>query len=107
MPKQGTIVLVPFPFTNLSAAKVRPALVLSARPMKADIILAFISSRQKKNEYAVTIAPSSANGLKVPSVIICGKIATLEKSVLLGELGTADAKTVKQVKSKLAALLDL
>jgi len=107
MPKQGAIVLVPFPFTNLSAAKVRPALVLSARPMKADVILAFISSKQNQREYSVAIVPNAANGLKVPSAIICGKIATLEKTVLLGELGSADERIMEQVKLKLSAIFDL
>ena len=107
MPKQGTIVLVPFPFTDLSAAKVRPALVLSAKPMKSDVILAFISSKQKQGEHDVAITPSKANGLKVPSLIICGKIATLEKTVMLGEIGSAENNVMTQVKYKLSALFGI
>jgi mRNA interferase MazF len=107
MLKQGVIVLVPFPFTNLTASKVRPALVLSARFTKTDVIVAFISSKQKRGEYDVAITSSEVNGLKVPSVIISSKIATLEKTVILGELGFAEKEVMNQVKSKLAALLDL
>ena len=107
MPKQGTIVLVPFPFTDLSAAKVRPALILSAKPMKSDVILAFISSRQKQGEYDVAIIPSKANGLKVSSIIICGKLATLEKTVMLGEIGFVENNVMTQVKFKLAALFGI
>jgi mRNA interferase MazF len=107
MPKQGAVVLVPFPFTDLSAAKVRPALVLSAKPIKADVIVAFISSKNKKGEYDVAITPSETNGLKASSVIICSKIATLEKSVMLGELGVVDKKGMKEVKVKLAAIFNL
>ena len=108
MPKQGTIVLVPFPFTDLSAMKVRPALVLSAKSVKADVLVAFISSKNKKGgEYDVAVSPSSENGLKVASVIVCSKIATLEKTVILGELGVAEERVLKQVKAKLATLFDL
>lgn len=108
MPKQGTIVLVPFPFTNLSAAKVRPALVLfSAKSAEADVILAFISSKQRKGEYAVAIAPSKTNGLKMPSVITCSKIATLERTVILGELGFAERDVMDEVRSKLAVMFGL
>ena len=43
--KRGTVVLTPFPFTDLSGTKVRPAVVVSPsdRPGE-DVILAFISS---------------------------------------------------------------
>ena len=40
---KGKIVLVPFPFTDLTAAKLRPALVIYGG--EKDIIVAFISSK--------------------------------------------------------------
>ena len=107
MPKQGIVVLVPFPFTDLSTTKVRPALVLSAKPIKSDVVVAFISSKIGKGEYNVGISPSKANGLKVPSVIICSKIATLEKTVILGELGVVEREVMDRVKLKLTAILNL
>ncbi len=42
--KRGDIVLVPFPFTDLSSQKVRPAVVLTPAPESSDILIAFISS---------------------------------------------------------------
>jgi len=40
---KGKIVLIPFPFTNLTSAKLRPALVLFEG--EQDVVVAFISSR--------------------------------------------------------------
>jgi mRNA interferase MazF len=40
---KGRIVLIPFPFTDLSASKLRPALVLYEG--EQDVVVAFISSR--------------------------------------------------------------
>jgi len=41
MPKFGSIVSVPFPFTDLSGAKVRPAVVISSKNMSDDIRLSY------------------------------------------------------------------
>jgi mRNA-degrading endonuclease toxin of MazEF toxin-antitoxin module len=64
-------------------------------------------SKRGENKYDIHVAPSVTNGLKVPSTIICSKLATLEKTVLLGELGFVDEDAMKQVKSKLTAIFDL
>jgi len=53
---KGKIVLVPFPFTDLTAAKLRPALVI--HESERDVIIAFISSKvpPKSSESEVVIA---------------------------------------------------
>ena len=42
--KRGDIVLVPFPFTDLSSQKVRPAIILTSDPKSSDVLIAFVSS---------------------------------------------------------------
>lgn len=105
-PKQGTIILTPFPFTDLSGNKVRPAIVVSKRHPGNDVVLAFISSLKTKKlyEYDVRIKQSEQNGLKVDSVIKCEKLATLEKKVILGEIGKLSNDDVKKVLAKIQAL---
>lgn len=91
MSEFGTVVLVPFPFTDLTAAKVRPALVVSAGGAKADVIVCFIGSKlTPRLRNAVRVDPTPQNGLKVPSVVRFDKIATLDRGVVLGELGRID-----------------
>ena len=48
MPKKGAVILVPFPFTDLSENKVRPAVVLSCAMKGEDVVVAFISSQKIK-----------------------------------------------------------
>ena len=74
--KRGTIVLTPFPFTDLSGQRVRPALVVSRsdRP-GSDVILAFITTYQGypllRTDLLVesTYPDFAQTGLKIGSVI--------------------------------------
>jgi mRNA interferase MazF len=99
---RGDIVLVAFPFTDLSQTKRRPAVVLWASPTQTDFTLAFISSRQigqiAMGETAVlpTHPEFSLTGLSVPSKIRATKLVTLSRALVtrwLGRIGpllTAD-----------------
>lgn len=105
MYKQGKIVLIPFPFTDLSGSKVRPAVILSNKTIGDDIILAFISSNtKKKGTFGVRIKMDKKNGLKSDSVILVSKIATLEKKIILGEIGELSFTDIQHVKEKMKNL---
>ena len=84
--KKGSVVLIPFPFTDLKGSKVRPAVVLSKND--SDVTICFVTSELKwKTEQDVSIFPSQTNGLKVPSLIRTAKIATIDSDLILGILG--------------------
>lgn len=107
MCKQGEIILVPFPFTDLSGSKIRPAVVVS-NTKKADIIVAFITSQSKsKNYYSVAVKPTQGNGLKQASTIITDKLATIDTKIVLGNLGVLEEKNFKVVQSRLQRLFGL
>jgi mRNA interferase MazF len=100
----GTIVLVPFPFTDLTAQKVRPALIISSNTNNKnsrDLILAFISSQNKQFGNAFPIKSTHTDfhlsGLKVDSSVRLNKLATLDKKLLLGELGKLSPKMLKEI----------
>ena len=106
---KGTLVLIPFPFTDLSGHKVRPALVLHNQSGGEDCIVAFITSIKPKkiNAYDVLILPTENNGIKSTSVIKVSKIATLQKKIILGELGTIDPQVMVKVDSELKNLFKI
>jgi mRNA interferase MazF len=108
MYKKGTIVLVPFPFTDLSGSKVRPALIISEGAIGADIVVVFITSQIKtKEKHLISIQPDEQNSLKIQSQIVCGKIATLDKKIVLGELGHLSEFAVNSVNTELRKVLGL
>jgi len=101
---KGKIVLVPFPFTDLTAAKLRPALVIYEG--EKDVVMAFISSKipSELSEVDILITKDHASfrkaGLKVDSVIKLDKIATVLKDLIVGELGEVDEKLKQEVNQK-------
>jgi mRNA interferase MazF len=87
----GAIVLTDFPFTDLSASKRRPALVLSAdNNRRTDVIVAYITSIPRADPDSMPIAPAAGNGLKVPSRVRFDKLATINKDIIAGRIGVAN-----------------
>jgi mRNA interferase MazF len=103
---KGDIVLIPFPFTDLSGSKNRPAVVLFENEL--DVTVAFISSVTKwQIETDLFLTPNYGNGLKRDSIIRTNKIATLDKGLLLGKLGGLAKEEIELLDKKLIALLGL
>ena len=104
--RKGTIVLVPFPFTDLSGQKIRPALVLHDSKRSEDCIVSFISSRneEKHGLFELKVPMSEYNGLKTDSLVRVNKIATLQKKMILGGLGELEKKYMDGVDELLRKL---
>jgi mRNA interferase MazF len=104
---KGKIVVVPFPFTDLSSIKRRPALVL--HETKYDIVVAYISSAipsviSPEDVLVQQSRPSFVGtGLISDSVIMLDKLATVEKSLILRTLGEVDNDLKAEINPKLAA----
>ena len=108
MYQKGDIVLIPFPFTDLSGSKVRPAVVLVSHKKSPDIIVIFITSKPKRVAHSqVSIQPTVQNGLKVPSALLADKIATLDTKVVIGKLGVCHSDTIVALDKELRKLFGL
>ena len=104
--KKGSIILIPFPFTDLNGSKIRPAVVLNKNEL--DLTICFITSEMKwKTEYDISIFPSESNGLKTPSLIRVGKIATIDSTLVLGELGELSNFEISKLNTSLKKLFQL
>ncbi len=104
----GDIVILPFPFSDLSANKRRPALVL-ATLHGGDIVVCQITSQIRPDPYAVPIedADFANGGLKQSSLVRVSRIFTAESSIVLYRAGTLSIGKQREVRSKIAGLFSL
>lgn len=92
--KTGDIVLIPFPFAELTQLKARPAVVIAETADKyRDLIVAAISSvvppELSRNE--LVIFPDARNGLRARSVIKVDRIITTKSEHIITHLGVLSA----------------
>jgi mRNA interferase MazF len=85
---KGEVVVIPFPFSDLTQAKRRPALILTELEGD-DLILCQITSQGIKDIYAIPIDDSDfeAGGLKKPSNIRPNRIFTADTHLVLYRVG--------------------
>lgn len=115
---RGAVVLIPFPFTDLTGTKLRPALLISdpaACPGSTDGHFVFLSSKQPPAHVPiVAIAEGTAEarsmGLRYQTPgtttnILPLKIATLDVSLVHRRIGTAPANVLADVTAHLARAL--
>ena len=108
---KGKIVLIPFPFTDLTASKRRPALIILERVN--DVVVLFISSKTpiSLGKHIISIKTThkefNHTGLKVDSFVYLDKIATLNKNLILGEIGQIGKKVKSQINKNFKKLFRL
>lgn len=110
MKQAGQIVLVPFPFTDLSGTKPRPVLMLRKTSVQFDDwLVCMVSSQLQQIDSSLheVLSPSDADfaatGLKVTSVLRLSRLAVLDGSLLMGSLGAISDERLQRIRQRLAA----
>jgi len=103
------LVLVPFPFTDLSAAKFRPCLVLSSiHPvgLAAHYVVSMVTSQVAVARFPhdVIIREWREAGLPKPSLIRLAKMVTVEESVIRRRFGALRAEDANEVRRQFQRL---
>lgn len=108
------VVLVPFPFDDLSSSKVRPAVCLT-NPIgpHRHVILAFITSRIAPSPLATNLIIDSsdgdfaATGLRVSSTLQLHRLMTATTTLIRRELGQLSPRLQTETNNRLRKLFDL
>lgn len=103
---KGDIVVIPFPFSDLSGSKKRPALVLA--DLKGDdIILCQITSQLTKDIYAIAIKDSDfkIGKLTMSSNIRPNRIFTANKNIIISKAASVTEAAINKVIQKIISIL--
>jgi len=106
VPAVGLVVVRPFPFSDLSDAKLRPALVL-ADAGRHDWILCQITSNPYGDPRAITLdsADFRSGSLRMTSFERPGKLFTANSSLIVREVGDLCAETMSNVIDAVVGIL--
>jgi mRNA interferase MazF len=109
MKQAGRIALVPFPFTDLSGAKLRPILMIPRTSPRFDVwLLCMVSSQLHQADQALDEVVESSDrdfgpsGLKTSSVLRLSRLAVIDGGMITGSLGSISADRLASIRRKLA-----
>jgi mRNA interferase MazF len=103
---RGEVVVVPFPFSDLTTAKRRPALVLAGLEGD-DLILCQITSQAIKDQYAIPLQDHdfAQGALKQPSQVRPNRLFTADSHIVLYRVGSLQAAKLDELTNKLVKII--
>ena len=103
---KGEVVVIPFPFSDLTQAKSRPALVIAGLEGD-DLILCQITSQRIKDKYAIQISDNDfeTGSLKQPSNVRPNRIFTADSNLVSYRVGNLKIKKLNEVIEKVVEII--
>ena len=104
---KGDVVVIPFPFSDLSGSKRRPALVV-ADLSGDDVILCQITSIARNDDYAVPLdtADFVSGALPTKGVVRPNKIFTADQHLVLYQSGRLKPEKLQEITAKIVDILE-
>jgi mRNA interferase MazF len=106
--KIGDIILIPFPFAELTNRKVRPAVVITETADKyKDLVVSAISSVVPStiSHREIILRPDKVNNLRSDSVVKVDRIVTLKKEDKIATLGKLSLNELLEFKQILLQII--
>ena len=105
-PAAGAVVLVPFPFSDLSQSKRRPAVVLAGAG-RGDWILCQVTSKSYADARAVELTDDDFEhgSLRVVSYARPAKLFTAHESLFVSEVGVLCAESLKRITDQVVSVI--
>lgn len=112
MLKQGDIILIPVPFTDLTSQKKRPAVIISTTAYNEkndDIVVVALTSNVEDRDFSIILTTEDLEqgSLKVTSMVRADKIYTLSKSIVLKTFGQVKPDILSKIRDAVLKLINL
>ena len=103
---KGDVVVIPFPFSDLTETKRRPALVVTSLDGD-DVILCQITSKALQDNYSISLQDSDfqAGGLKQSSNIRPNRLFTADSHIILYRIGNLTIDKTTEVVNKIVEII--
>jgi mRNA interferase MazF len=103
---KGDVVVVPFPFSDLTIAKRRPALII-AELEGDDLILCQITSQSIRDRYAISIGENDfeIGTLRRRSNVRPNRIFTADRHIILYRVGHLKPEKIDQIIERIVSIL--
>ena len=108
MYNRGDIVLIPVPFSDLSASKKRPVLIISNdnyNTTSPDMIVVAITSNLVQPGIPLFNSDLIKGQLPKSSIIRCDKIYSLDRNIIVKSIGSVSDTIIDSVKSGIISLI--
>jgi len=105
-PAAGAVILVRFPFSDLSQTKLRPAVVL-ADAGRGDWILCQVTSKPYGDARVIKLGDASfaAGSLRATSYARPGKLFTASRDLMVAQVGKLNSEPFRQIIDSVVTLL--
>jgi mRNA interferase MazF len=105
---KGEVVVLPFPFSDLSASKRRPAFVIAPLPGD-DVILCMITSRAVKDANAIPLTHSDfvSGGLSRQSNVRPNRLFTADSRIILRSVGKLSDGKMKEIVNAIVKIIQV
>ncbi len=103
---KGDVVIVDFPFSDLSGVKKRPALVIS-QLNRDDAIVCQITTKNSSDGYSIQLDASDfmTGSLKHPSNIRPNRLFTVDTNIISGTAGRIKPAKIEEVTKKIVEII--
>jgi mRNA interferase MazF len=103
---RGEVVVIPFPFSDLSTIKKRPAVILIDQPGPDVVLAAITSTGNDPNAITLGNRDFQTGNLNHPSYIHPTKLFTFERSQIIKTIGKITEHKRNEINSVIVALLN-
>lgn len=104
--KPGDVVLIPYPFSDLSGVKQRPALVLASIESQNEAVCLMLTSQYKGGNYEYAIKKWKESGLYSPTVARISRLFTVDHKIIIAKIGRLNDEEFWEIFAKVQDMLN-